>query len=192
MNDFSNGQGDQSSHNHTLTLVPLGPARGYGSTAYTQPPAPPLPTHFTTRIEEPDAPVFTWRAVIVSAIMCLLLAGTDTRLLGGVILEYMNWLAEEFLAWMIFILSNLVWSLVVASFAALLFPAFSFLVAIDWLIPGRPITFLMVNGQEVTAYVFYICVLLLLAITPPVLPVRWALHWVLALCDSEQEVAVSV
>lgn len=175
-------------------MSPLGlPAQDYGSTTNAAssptsqrqpyPAAPGLPVHFGTDQEQHGA---VWRTVVVSAIMCLLLAGTDHRLLNGVLLESTSWLADACLLYTRLLLSDLLWSIVVGSITAFVLPPLGFLIAVDWLIPGRPITYLALHGQSATTYFFYSFLLLILAWAPPLLPLRWALEWILSLGSGVQ------
>lgn len=118
--------------------------------------------------------------MVVSAIMCILIAGTDYRLLDGVGLESMSWLTDAFLMCTRLLLSDWGWSIIVAGMTAFLLPPVAFVIAVDWLIPGRPITFLVIHGQMATTLFFYGCLLNILAFSPPLFPMRCGIDWVLS------------
>lgn len=146
--------------------------------AYSATPSELLPLHFTMR-HMPDGGI--WRAVVVSAIMCALIAGTDHRLFNGIVYEYVDWAALCFLTGARAVLLDLVWSAVIATVLAFIWPVniIAFLIAVDWLIPGRPISFLLENGQGPVSILFYVSVLVMLGLLPPLLPLRWTIDWAL-------------
>ena len=144
----------------------------------TYPAAPSLPLHFTMRHDPEGGPC---RTVIVSAIMCALIAGTDHRLFNGIVFENMCTLAFLFLTGARCVLLDLVWSAIIATVTAFIYPInfIALLIGIDWVIPGRPISFLLEHGQQAVSILFYVIALLGLGWMPPLLPVRWAIDWVL-------------
>lgn len=141
--------------------------RGYG-TAHnnnspvagrnTSPAAPSLPLHFTMSHEPQGGP---FRMVVVSAIMCALLADTDQRLLNGVIFENVSGLTLLFLSGARAVLLDLIWSMVIATLTAFVFPLniIAFLIGVDWIIPGRMVSSLLEHGQETVSVLFYLITL---------------------------------
>ena len=167
-----------------------GQPRSYGSTSAsdnnpppaiersTYPAAPSLPLHFTMHHEPKGGPC---RTVVVTAIMCALIAGNDHRLYNGVVFDNVYSLAFLFLFGARNVLFNLIWSVMLATLTAFIFPLniIAFLIGIDWIIPGRPISFLLEHGQEPVSVFFYLIALVVLGWMPPLLPLRWAIDWVL-------------
>lgn len=162
----------------------------YGSTANTtsprlatggllhgvHPTGPYLPLYFTVRHEPTGG---NWRTAIVSVIMCLIVVSADYRLLDWNILWFSYWVTEGLLMLLRIVFSDLTWSLIIGWLSAFVFPSISLILAIDWLIPGRPITFLIIHAHIPTFYFLYFCAINIVGLLPPLLPLRWAIDWAL-------------